>query len=134
MGDFASILRATLEGIPDALSEADRDLHQEVAEAARAVEQVSDGEVRLALRLADETPAAFDYTLQLDYQSRIHDLSRLSVPVRGYPILILSPGTKEQVGDLKNREQIRGYLEEMARDPDSALVQYLAFARRKNEK
>jgi hypothetical protein len=134
MGDFAATLRATLEGMPDSFSEADRDLHHVVADAARAVEQLSDGQVRLALHVEEEAPDGVRYSLQLTYREKAYKVSCLSVPRRGYPIAVLDSVSLNVLSSLKSKEQIREYLEEMAGNPDSALVQYLAFARRKNGK
>ena len=138
MPQFEEALKATLLGMNDAFGQADADLHRAVASADQVVGRVSDGAANLRLWKHEENTGGVIYRLALvsaDKRIKIQPvLGAFLVRSQGYPVLAApdeeSLRTPEGV-QLKDNGQINNYLAEMAANPDSPLVQHLAFFMRR---
>lgn len=145
MTDFESTLRASLAGSNNRRSQAEIDLHQEVAMASDAVGRITNGSARLLLSRQEELPGAVRFVLVLSWLDPTPErawptfpglrlgqlpLATLTVPLSGYPIRTgQDDAGPHHNGLLATRAEIASFLKEMAGEPSSPLVGYLAFYR-----
>jgi hypothetical protein len=135
MPNFEDALRANLLGMNAKLEAVDNDLHQEVAFASEGVKRVTSGKLQLLLEPLSENDEGIRYNLLLCDET--HDYSdsvaTFEVRVNGYPIRA-APGSRyHQViflgkwTEINDRKGLADYFSQMASNPDSALVQKIAF-------
>jgi hypothetical protein len=142
MSDFEDALRRTLSGQNGPFEQADVDLLAETQAASVGVESLTNGRGSLTLVPAEEAEAGVGYELQLLLRpaatangaprqgadrTKRYGLGTFLVPWKGYPI---RTGRGAQLPD---RPSIAAYFVEMAQDPASPLVNYLAFNLRRQE-
>ncbi len=128
MSTFEEALKTSLLGVNEAFKLADADLHQEVAAASQALAQLSGGIAVLELITLFENAQGIAYNLTVKSGgSNILHVAQLLVPAKGYPVTLQQPPGKH----LKTRQEIGAFLAEMAANPDSPLIQHLAFLMRR---
>jgi hypothetical protein len=139
MPTFEEMLKAALSGYEANNRAADLDLHHQVAEAAKAVEAISDGRASLSLVRQKETENHTVYSLVLTNE-QIHsqqELMAFRVSARGYPIDVapgaelLLKGPSSEAEQVNDRDQLETLFADLASNPDSSLVVTLAYILRR---
>ena len=132
MTDFSERLKRSLTGVNAAFDAADADLHAVIAEAARGVQENTNGKATLALDVKKDDDRGTVYALVLDTRDDKQELVRITVQRGGYPILFTSESLESSRGvKVTNRTELEEEVTAMASNPDSPLVVKLAFLMRK---
>jgi hypothetical protein len=142
VSDFEDVLRGTMSRPNQDFDQADADLQAETKVASVGIENLTNQRGSLSLSPAKEDPAGVWYELWLHFRPagqvkpaphgeaarpKKYTLGTFFVPWKGYPI-------RTGYGrELPDRPSITAYFVEMARDPASPLVNYLAFNLRHQE-
>ena len=127
---FEEMLAQHIQGMNSRFQQADQDLHQVVAEAAKSISRISNGNTSIQLATLNESTDGIMYNLQFVGKGSTINLCSFQVKATGYPIAVPGAG----VGSAKtmtNRGEIESFLNELASNPDSPLVRQLAFTVRK---
>jgi hypothetical protein len=142
VSDFEDALRGTMAQPNRAFEQADTDLHAETHAASVGIENLTNNRASLGLSPPREDDAGVWYTLWLLFRpadpvndaprqeadrTKKYSLGTFFVPWQGYPI---RTGFGLQLPD---RPSIATYFVDMARNPASALVNYLTFNLRRQE-
>jgi hypothetical protein len=136
VSDFEEALRGTLAHQNSAFEQADSDLRAETATASLGIENLTNKRGSLRLGPPQEKDDGVLYELWLLFlpvepatpaqedgpaQPKKYNLGTFFVPWKGYPI-------RTGFGrELPDRSLIEAYFVDMARNPTSPLVSYLAF-------
>jgi hypothetical protein len=127
MSAFEDVLRGTMSQQNRGFEQADADLRAETIASSAGIENLTDKRGALCLGPPQEQDSGVWYELLLLFrpaesgETKQYTLGTFFVPWKGYPI---------RTGhglELPDRRAIAAYFVEMARNPTSALVNYLAF-------
>lgn len=139
MSPFEEALKVSLHGLGDAFKAADADLHQEVLAAIQSIERVTQDRVTLEIvPVRDRIPrGAYNLVLRptsTRRRSQIAVIARFLISPQGYPVygtegdpIFDLPTIHATWTPLKDREAIARFLASLAANPDSHLVQQLAY-------
>jgi hypothetical protein len=142
MSDFEEALRGTMSQKNSAFEMADWDLQAETKFTSAGIENLTNKRASLELETSQEADDGVWYTLRLTFRAgapmpapdqkgadgiKSYQLGTFFIPWKGYPI---RTGHGQQ---LPNRASIAAYFVEMARNPTSPLVNYIAFNLRRLE-
>jgi hypothetical protein len=131
------LFRSSLEGVNRAFLEADAALHAEVASASDALSKISEGAIQVKLDLQTEDEDGVTYGLYLDKKKASTLRVRLGffrVSQKGYPMLFsqstLSFERDPAVQQIPDFQKLKAFFHDMASNPDSPLVQKVAYLMR----
>jgi hypothetical protein len=131
------LLRSSLEGVNRTFQEADQALHAEIATANDALSKISGGSIELKLHPAHEDDSGVVYILNVQAKkAAVGNLGYFGVGQKGYPIVVgssLPPVALGQGLRINDRTALQAHFHEMASNPDSPLVQKVAFLMRKKQ-
>lgn len=131
------LLRSSIESVTKAFQEADLALHGEVANLSNAISRISNGTVTVGLEPVTEEESEVIYHLSVFGNGRREYLASFGVTPKGYPITY-GQWWERQDGwvnpsELKDLSMLQACFQKMASNPDSPLVQKVAFLMRKGE-
>jgi len=130
------MLRSSLEGVNRAFQEADKALHSEVSSTNDALAKISGGVVQAKLDLFREDEDGLSYRFLLEAgRGRTVPLGAFRVSLKGFPILFGPDVTSVERGDfleaIGDPSQLMAFFHKMASNPDSPLIQKVAYLMRK---
>ncbi len=134
------LLRSSIEGVNREFEEADRALHDEVTSAGQALGKISGGDLLLRLDLAAEDQDNIVYRFFVNSKrSGGANLGAFLVGLKGFPIFFGEDVESVQravrsglvAGKIANHAELRAFFHKMASNPDSPLVQKVAYLMRK---
>lgn len=140
MTTFEELLKATLHGVNSNFEGVDQELREVIADASNGVEKVTNGGARLYLEKISENAEGVIYSvfLHIAESKRPTELMGIMVSATGYPIRIASGAnfllSGASLGQLADKNALRSYFAEMAKNPNSPLVVHLAFHFRRKQK
>jgi len=130
------LLRSSLEGVNREFQEADQALHSEVVRTSDALSKITEGVVQVKLGLISEDENGIIYSFSIDAKKSNHALLGVFlVSVKGFPIMF-GPDAKlvkrgEDSVTIRDLSQLRDFFHNMASNPDSPLIQKVAYVMRK---
>jgi hypothetical protein len=140
MASFGEALQQALADLSKALLAAQDDLLEEVTDASKAVEQLTQGKVKLKLALNQENENGVVLSLMMyNDQGLNQEITAFRIGLGGYPIISapsvmfpLTNSTPPESIKIPTREGIKQFFNQLASDRNSPLVRKLAFVLRKN--
>lgn len=142
MIDFEHTLQQSLSGINDKFNEANNDLRTTVLSVAKAVEKLSHNSCELQLRTDKNDTVGVTYSLIAiiptnERRPKIQRIDSFIVQTSGYPIV---QGEYQKFNDdfeveleLKDKAELTDHFLKLLSNPESALLQAVAFAIRNSE-
>lgn len=139
MASFAEELKKALANVSNDYLAARNDLLEEVVDASKQVEELTQGRVKLTLekKQEDENGAILSLVM-LNDQSAPQEITGFKIGLGGYPILVapwatLRMGIESLRGMTKipDKQGISAFMTQLASDRNSPLVRKLAFVLRK---
>jgi hypothetical protein len=130
------MLRSSLEGVNRAFQEADKALHAEVSSTNIALAKISGGTLQVKLHLFREDEEGLSYRFLLETnKARGVPLGAFRVSLKGFPILFGQDLASVERGDyseaIGDSSQLMAFFHNMASNPDSPLIQKVAYLMRK---
>lgn len=127
MPTIEELLRASLQGANEKFDQANKGLHAAVVEAAKAVEAVTEGKATLRLWKQHSDMSSTRYALGVTVGEQHRQLSEFTVTGKGYPI---HGKTGSDVQPFDSPEALSQYFKNLAADPNSPLIAFLAYIAR----
>jgi hypothetical protein len=128
MTDFNALIKQTLAGLTEKFKEACGDLNEMVARISDDIQAVTGVPLKLHLSKSTENISGTQFQLQVHSETGGRAIFSFFVPAKGYPIQILDSKTS-----MANRSELESVFAEMVSNPDSPLMQNIAFAVRQKQ-
>lgn len=128
-------LKSTLEGLNRGFFEADEDLHRQVFAANEAIDKITNRKVTLKLERHIEEDNGVGYHFRIQSGDMSSSVGYFYVSTRGYPIFYARNDhafrNKAAVTSLNDRTALSDLFSDLATNPDSPLIQSVAFFMRR---